>query len=329
MHLRRCSLCRREQAHQSRLTPCARWRELPTLQTGWPYRGSMAGGSDEKQMRLRYAGTCRVCGVELPTRSDAIYERATKTVRCVGHEVSSSVIPATRQVVEPRDVEVLETATVELPDSGIAGASARREFERRKAKREERIRAKHPKLAALMLAVSDQPQSTSAWDVGALGEERLGRGLDRIASDSLRLLHDRRIPKSKANIDHVAVTASGVYVIDAKKYRGRPHLKIDGGLFRPRVERLLVGSRDCTKLVDGVLKQVDVVRQLLEPGVPVHGVLCFVEADWPLLGGSFTTRDVHSLWPKKLYPTLQAQGPLTAQAIAAIHRTLAQALPAS
>ena len=193
----------------------------------------------------------------------------------------------------------------------------------------ERIRAKHPKLGGLILAVSDDPQSTTAWNTGALGEEKLGGGLDRLASETVRLLHDRRMPRSRANIDHLAVTPTGVYVIDAKKYRGRPHLKIDGGLFRPRVERLLVGSRDCTKLVDGVLKQVDVVRGLLEPGVPVHGVLCFVEADWPLLGGNFTIREVHALWPKKLYRKLQAEGPLTADIIAEIHGTLARALPAS
>ncbi len=30
------------------------------------------------------------------------------------------------------------------------------------------------------------------------------------------------------------------------------------------------------------------------------GALCFVEADWPLIGGAFTTRDVHVLWPKRL-----------------------------
>ena len=167
---------------------------------------------------------------------------------------------------------------MKVVESGTAGASARRELERRKAKREQRIRTKHPKLGDLMLAVSDEQQSTTAWDFGALGEERLGNGLDRLASDTLRLLHDRRIPRSKANIDHLAVTASGVYVIDAKKYRGRPHLKIEGGLIRPRVERLLVGSRDCTKLVDGVLKQVDVVHGLLDDDVPVHGVLCYVPA---------------------------------------------------
>lgn len=155
-------------------------------------------------MRLRYAGACRVCGVELPAKVEAIYERTTKTVRCVSHDVRPAVGPAVVEVVE----------------SGTAGASARREFERRKAKREERIRTKHPKLGGLMLAVSDEQQSTTAWDIGALGEERLGKGLDRLVSDTLRLLHDRRIPRSKANIDHLAVTASGVYVIDAKKYRG-------------------------------------------------------------------------------------------------------------
>lgn len=272
-------------------------------------------------MRLRYAGACRVCGVELPANVEAIYERTTKTVRCVSHDVHPAVEPAVVEVVEPAVVEVVE--------SGTAGASARREFERRKAKREERIRTKHPKLGGLMLAVSDEQQSTTAWDIGALGEERLGKGLDRLASDTLRLLHDRRIPRSKANIDHLAVTASGVYVIDAKKYRGRPHLKIEGGLFRPRVERLLVGSRDCTKLVDGVLKQVDVVRGLLDDDVPVHGVLCFVEADWPLIGGAFTTRGVQALWPKKLYPKLLAEGPFTADTVAERHRKLAHALRAA
>ncbi|KGN39884.1 hypothetical protein N801_18195 [Knoellia aerolata DSM 18566] len=277
-------------------------------------------------MRLRYAGACRVCGVELPAKVEAVYERTTKTVRCVSHDVYPAVEPAVVEVVEPAVVEVVAPGVVEVVESGTAGASARREFERRKAKREERIRTKHPKLGGLMLAVSEEQQSTTAWDIGALGEEKLGKGLNRLASDRLRLLHDRRIPRSTANIDHLAVTASGVYVIDAKKYRGRPHLKIEGGLFRPRVERLIVGSRDCTKLVDGVLKQVDVVRGLLDDDVPVHGVLCFVEADWPLIGGTFTTRGVQTLWPKKLYPKLQAEGPFTADAVAEIHLRLAHAL---
>ena len=281
----------------------------------------MDGGIDEKNMRLRYAGVCRICQTQLPARTEAIYERRTKTVRCVDHDAGTQA--------ESAAVGVLESAVVDVVESGTAGASARREFERRKAKREERIRAKHPRLGGLILALSDERQSTTAWDVGAAGEERLGKGLDRLAWDTVRLLHDRRIPKSRANIDHLAVTASGVYVIDAKKYRGRPHLKVEGGLFRPREERLLVGSRDCTKLVEGVLKQVDVVRELLDIEVPVHGVLCFVEADWPLIGGAFTTRGVRALWPRRLYPQLETEGPVAAETVAEVHRKLARALPAA
>lgn len=40
--------------------------------------------------------------------------------------------------------------------------------------------------------------------------------------------------------------------------------------------------------------------------VPVTGALCFVDADWPLIGGSFTTRNVHVLWPKRLARALAA-----------------------
>lgn len=266
---------------------------------------------DGKRMRLRYSGTCRVCSVELPAKAEAIYERSSKTVRCLTHDTASDAPPEASEEV----------------DAGRPGASARREFERRKAKREERTRAKHPKLGGLILALSEDPQSTRAWDTGALGEERLGNRLNELASDALRVLHDRRIPGSRANIDHIAVAPTGVYVIDAKKYKGRPQLKIEGGFLRPRVEKLLVGTRDCTKLVDGVLNQVDVVRGLVGDDLPVHGVLCFVEADWPLFGGSFTTRGVEALWPKRLYPKLKADGPLLTQTVAEVHRRLASSLP--
>jgi hypothetical protein len=192
---------------------------------------------------------------------------------------------------------------------GAAGSSARREYERRKAKDEERLRQRWGKLGGIAVALSDEKQSTRAWAAGAVGEERLGARLDSLVSDSIAVLHDRRIPGSKANIDHIAITASGVWVIDAKRYKGRPELKIEGGILRPRAEKVLVGRRDCTKLVDGVLKQVDLVREVVS-GIPVTGALCFVDADWPLIGGAFTVRGVHVLWPKRLAKLLvEAGGP--------------------
>jgi hypothetical protein len=84
-----------------------------------------------------------------------------------------------------------------------------------------------------------------------------------LATHGIVTLHDRRSPGSKANIDHIATTRRGIWVIDAKRYAGRPELKIECGILRQRFENLIVGRRDCTKLLDGVLKQVGHVRDLV------------------------------------------------------------------
>lgn len=181
-------------------------------------------------------------------------------------------------------------------DSGAAGSSARREYQRRKAKDEERLRRRWGKLGGIAVALSDEKQSTKAWATGAVGEERLGARPDSLVSESIAVLHDRRIPGTKANIDHIAITTGGIWVVDAKRYKGRPELKVEGGILPPRVEKLLVGRRDCTKLVDSVLKQVALVQEVVGD-IRVEGALCFVEADWPLNGGAFTTRSIHALWP--------------------------------
>ena len=256
---------------------------------------------DEKGMRLRYAGTCRVCSVKLPKGSDAVYERSTKSVRCV-----SCVVP----IAAAAEPAIQTERAAEDVDSGVPGASARREFERRHARREERVRSKHKRLGGAILALSDDPQSTRAWDTRAVGEERLSARLNELAGHSLRVLHDRRIPRSTASIDHFAIAPTDVYVIDAKRFRGRPGLIVEGGLIPPRVEKLIIAGRDRSKLLDGVLKQAELVgvRGSVGDDIPVRGVLCFVEADWPLIGGPFVTRDVDVLWPKKLYPRLQEQG---------------------
>lgn len=247
----------------------------------------------DKRMRLRYAGRCRQCGVELAAKSDAIYERSTKTVRCVDCQTTSA--PAN----EPTEQSFTQSPPPNL-EVGVAGASARREHERRKAKDEEGLRAKWGRFGGIAVALSDERQTTQAWEGGAVGEERLGARLDALASDEVVVLHDRRIPGSRANIDHIVVTRAGIWVVDAKRYKGRrPELRIEGGILRPRTEKLLVGRRDCTKLVDGVLSQVELVREHVGQ-VPVTGALCFVDADWPLIGGSFTTRGVEVLWPRRL-----------------------------
>jgi hypothetical protein len=186
---------------------------------------------------------------------------------------------------------------------GIAGSSARREYERRAGNREQRLR---DRWGGLAVEVSPEPQSTRAWEQGAIGEERLGARLDAVISDHLAIPHDRRIRGTKANIDHLVITRASVWVVDAKRYKGRTELRNQGGILRPQVKRLLVGRRDRTKLVDGVLKPVDLVRTAV-PDVPVTGTICSVDADRPLIGGSLIARDIHVLWPKKLAKSLASE----------------------
>jgi len=285
------------------------------------------------RMRLRYAGTCRACGTALPAGETAVYERESKTVvclACASTPAPEGAAPPMESDAGPSPVEP-DAPELERIVAGSAGASAQREYERRRAEREERVRTAHPKIGGFLLAVSDEPQSTTAWATGARGEELLGKRLDGLAGDGVRVLHDRRIPRTKANIDHIAVSPAGVFVIDAKRYKGRPQLRVEGGLFRPRVEKLVVGTRDQTKLVEGVHKQVDLVRAALEAvgvaDVPVRGVLCFVEADWPLFGGSFVIDNVSVLWPKKLAEQLATAGPLDDAMTERVHRVLAAAFP--
>lgn len=202
-------------------------------------------------------------------------------------------------------------------DSRVAGASARREYERRRARDEARLRENWGRLGGLAVALTPERQSTRAWSTGAIGEERVGALLDQIAGPHAGVLHDRRIPNSRANIDHLVVTGDAVWVIDTKRYKGRPELRVEGGILRPRVERLVVGSRDQTKLLDGVTRQVEIVQDAVD--VPVLGALCFVDAEWPLFGGSFTARGVEVLWPKKLVSRLSfpASGGLDVAAVTA------------
>lgn len=265
-----------------------------------------SAGADQKTMKLRYEGTCRFCGTTLGRNTLAVYERSTRTVRCI------DCAPAPASSDDLEQVTRLDTA------AGVAGGSAQREYERRKTRREERVRAKHPKIGGLILALSDEPQSTNAWASGAKREAALGARLDKHSSEAIAVLHDRRIRGTKANIDHMVVTAGGVFVVDAKRYVGkRPDLRIEGGILRPRVERLIVGGSDRTKLVDGVLGQVERVRAALaDEMIDVSGVLCFIDADWPLVGGAFSIRGVRVVWPKRLSKILdEATGDVDVTAV--------------
>jgi nuclease-like protein len=142
------------------------------------------------------------------------------------------------------------------------------------------VLARHPRVGRLLLAISSAPAHEESWRRGAEGEERTARRLNALLHGrGVVLVHDRRMPGSRANIDHLAVGPGGVTVIDTKRIRGKVRVRREGGLSSESRERLTIGGRDQTKLVEGVRRQVAVVAELLGDDVGVLGAMCFVESD--------------------------------------------------
>jgi hypothetical protein len=190
-----------------------------------------------------------------------------------------------------------------LTDRGFAGASAHRESLRQSGARD-----------------------AARWRAGAVGEGIVGRLL---AEEGVRAVHDRRIPGSDANIDHLAVTPAGVLVIDAKNYAGRP--RVDGyGGSDPTPRRLFVDAEEHTPLVFSMKRQVRIVEDVLLGArptldVPVRGVLCFVGADWDLVNG-YLVAGVGIVSRDGLAALLRLPGPLDDARIDRVHRRLGTAL---
>jgi hypothetical protein len=278
-----------------------------------------------KKLKIRRPDQCRDCGSELPAGAEVWWDAAAKSVHCLTCVGASDA--TTPDVEEP--------AAVEPADDDVAGRSARQIYERRAARdeakaekaiaedreRRREIVEKRPVLGRISNAMTAKPtkgpprQTTTAWKTGAEGEERVAEVLAGVPG--IEVLHDRQVPGSRANIDHLAVGPAGVFVIDAKKYgsskKEPPRIEVRdvGGLFRTD-ERLYVGGRDRTELVEGVLGQIDVVRTALGPefeAMPVHGVLCFIGGTWGWRLKMKQCRGVFAIWPVGLTELVTSPGP--------------------
>jgi Nuclease-related domain len=71
-------------------------------------------------------------------------------------------------------------------------------------------------------------KQVTAWRRGGAGERRTARLLDRLARDCYVVFHDLAVPGSPANVDHLVIGPSGVFVIDSKQWTGSVRQGSDG-----------------------------------------------------------------------------------------------------
>lgn len=270
----------------------------------------MGASADRKQLRLRRPGWCAGCGRELPAGELATWDAAVHTVTCLE--------------CERADAGALE---------GEAGASAQREYDRRRQARQRHARQTFGALGTVLARVIDEPQSTTSWEQGARGERRTAARLAKhLTRHDVMLLHDRRAPgHGQANIDHLTVGPGGVTVIDTKTHKGEIRVERVGGLFTNRHQVLLIGGRDRTALVDSVERQLAIVRTALtRPGagrIDVRGALCFPNPDGLPIFGQLTVREIVIDGPKPVAKLVRRAGPLGHEQIDLITRELASAFP--
>jgi hypothetical protein len=98
------------------------------------------------------------------------------------------------------------------------------------------------------------------WARGAAGEIATAALLGRLARHRWTVLHDLALPGSRANIDHLVIGPTGVWVVDSKAFRG--HVDVHWG-------RARVGGAPLA--TDAVRWEAEVVSDRL--GVPARPIV--------------------------------------------------------
>jgi hypothetical protein len=173
--------------------------------------------------------------------------------------------------------------------------------------------------------------AAATWGKGSDGERRLAAFVEREVGDRVISLHDRLIPGTRGNIDHLFVAPTGVWVVDAKSYKGKVVHRASGPIWR-RESEVYVGGRNRSALARGVEHQLTAVlaavrsdESLAEVGV--FGALCFLDSEWGLLDSPFSVGKIWVTYPGALRKALRKSGPVTGDAMERVARRLDLSLP--
>lgn len=284
-----------------------------------------------RQIKLRWPGRCTVCADELRAGEPAWHDPAARAVTCLAcHDGNAGAVPARASVSVPPPLS--DGGPSQPLEIGTPGASARSLYEHLREAREAKARERIGCLGVAAARLAGDPEHVAAWKRGAEGEERVARRLEKhLAGTGVQLLHDRAIPLSLANIDHLAIGPGGVTVIDAKNVRGKPEVARRGPLLGKRSGHLLVAGRDRTSLISGVETQVrEVVAALTDldvPETPVAGVLCWARTDDLPILGTVQLREVSVLGPRRTAKLACRPGPLGAGQVRELTVALAARFP--
>jgi nuclease-like protein len=115
-------------------------------------------------------------------------------------------------------------------------------------------------------------EQARTWRRGAHGERHTARLLDRLTRDGYVVFHDLAVPGSLANVDHLVIGPSGLFVIDTKQWTGSIHQSPDGLAWyhHYRLDRTLETVRREAEVISRILG-TRAVALVCVHGAYVHG----------------------------------------------------------
>lgn len=276
-------------------------------------------------MAIRRPDKCAGCSEPLPPKTRAWWDSVERTVTCTACQSPDAPTEKAPQPLPPP----------QPIDHGVGGVSAQNEYERRAQRHQQRTQVAAfgtGIIGEVTASAETEPHHLAAWAKGADGERRLAAHLDHDLAGIATPLHDRRVPKTRGNIDHLVIAHSGVWIIDAKNYTGKVERRNAGTRRRPE-QRLYVKNRNQTKLVDRMEWQFDAVRSAVDTigfgGLPIFCCLCFTNAEWPMFSKPFVIGKVWVGWATALTSIIPANPVMDACAVATVAQHLSAQLPAS
>jgi hypothetical protein len=282
--------------------------------------------SENKIIKTRYKTTCNACSEPIERNQQVAWQFAEKKVTCLQcYDLSGKTGKLSEQNSDtPRHI-----------NSGVAGGSGEIEYLKRKEKYEKTIKENHPISGKLILLLNEEPQRIQAWKKGYEGEKLLGDALDSLGEKyGYIVLHDRKIPKTRANIDHIIINSTGVWVIDAKNYKGEIKIESSGGWFSSEIKTLKVGKRNCMHLIEAMHKQKQIIQNILNTSSETKNLETEIHLLLGFVNGTFTrfqkTTEINGVHLNRfgVEKHLQKQGNISEESQEIIAKILAKALPA-
>ncbi len=308
-------------------------RAVPRFQPTMP---SVGLPRRSPQHALREVTRVRPARLTVTADTAALPDRWTDNVATIAATLAAlkadSDVPETTVTTDPASNTGFCALTSAPPEAAAPTTLPTRASRREAAQRTQAAGSHRGRLGlfARVLTVRAFRSHKSVAKAGPGPVDAVGELLHASCEYGVHTLHRRRVPGQRGLVEYLAVTASGVYVIDVKHHKNALiELRPTAGDNTP--SDLLVGGRLMTAAASATARRASAVRAALDAdgrqAVPVVAALCFIDGVLPLGLPDLQLHGTHILGQNTLAALVRAKGPLDSTLGASLQLYLSEEFP--